>query len=444
MAAMIRPDGRRLASARIGATLVVLAVALVTCRAERDSASRPHGTRLLVVALDGLDSKVVDRLLAEGRLPTFRALIEQGSRAEIAVAAPVLSPVIWTTVATGRPLEEHGIRDWTIDDRPVASTDRRVPAFWNLYPWLGLRSAAVGWLATWPAETGSGVVVSDRTHLHDVDELVAPPAEVAWQRFVEPRVAPQHLNDFTSLPWRPQDERLPEADPRHSLQYLLRFRLLEIRERDRFYVDTAVDLLEHQRFDLAVVYLRGADFVGHGFWKYWDPRPFEELGHVVEPALVEALGQVVPRYYDYLDRLLARLLVAAGRRADVIVLSDHGFQAFTRKRLGTWARVLSGTHRAVAELILSGPSFRRGGSAQAPPTHLDLLPTVLRVAGAPISDELQGRVLDEFLAEAALARPRRRVAAFPTLDELRRETARPLRSGDAPLLEELRSLGYIE
>lgn len=430
-----------------GLILVALSLLLLgqgACRARHERSSGPRGTRLLLVALDGLDPALVDRLLAEGRLPTLQRLIETGSRAEIPVDSPVLSPVIWTTVATGRPLETHGIRDWTVDGRPVASTDRRVAAYWNLLPGFGLRSATVGWLATWPAEEAAGVIVSDRAHLDEVDRLVAPADAADWRRHVEPRVDPRRLADFTSLPWRPEDEELPEDDPRHSLQYQLRFRLLEIRERDRFYVDTAVELLERRRFDLATVYLRGADFVGHGFWKYFDPEAFEAMGHPVDPALVEALGPVIPRYYEFLDEQLARLVAAAGPRADLVVVSDHGFQAFVRPVLGTWGRVLSGTHRPVAELIVAGPSFRRAAVTREPPRHLDLLPTVLRLLDAPIAAELEGRVLEELLVEAALARPERRVAAYPELDQLRSARDRPERSGDEPLLEELRSLGYIE
>lgn len=182
------------------ALLCAFLLSQTACDAHDERLSGPHGTRLLVVGLDGLDPALVDRLLAEGRLPNLRRLIERGSRAQIPVDAPVLSPVIWTTVATGRPLEMHGIRDWTVDGRPVASTDRRVAAYWNLFPGFGLRAATVGWLATWPAEEQAGVIVSDRAHLDEVDRLVAPADAADWRRHVEPRVDPRRLADFTSLP----------------------------------------------------------------------------------------------------------------------------------------------------------------------------------------------------------------------------------------------------
>ena len=70
-----------------------------------------------------------------------------------------------------------------------------------------------------------------------------------------------------------------------------------------------------------------------------------------------------------------------------------------------------------------------------------MAPTVLHLLGMPRSDELDGRVLDEALDPAfRAARPVRRVASYG-----RRAPGAPARSEfDRAMLEELKSLGYIQ
>ena len=52
---------------------------------------------------------VVDRMIAEGKLPNFAALRDGGASGRLRSSKPLLSPIIWTTIATGKPPDEHGI-----------------------------------------------------------------------------------------------------------------------------------------------------------------------------------------------------------------------------------------------------------------------------------------------------------------------------------------------
>ena len=57
-------------------------------------------TKLLVVGLDGGDWKIIDSLIEQNRLPNLQRLIEGGTRVKLLSISPMLSPVIWTSVAT--------------------------------------------------------------------------------------------------------------------------------------------------------------------------------------------------------------------------------------------------------------------------------------------------------------------------------------------------------
>ena len=128
--------------------------------------------RVIVLGIDGIDPDVVDLLLSEGELPNFARLRQGGAYGRFKSSKPLLSPIIWTTIATGKTPLEHGISHFvavnekTGAELPVTSQMRRVKALWNVLSEAEREVAVVGWWATWPAETVRGAVVSDHTCYH--------------------------------------------------------------------------------------------------------------------------------------------------------------------------------------------------------------------------------------------------------------------------------------
>src|SRR6185369_419980 len=128
---------------------------------------QPVRDRVIVLGLDGVDPDAVDQLSAEGQLPNFAALRAGGAYGRLASAPPLLSPIVWTTIATGKPPDQHRIADFvavkqqTGEQLPVTSQMRRVKALWNILSDTGRSTSVVGWWATWPAEPVRGTVVSD-------------------------------------------------------------------------------------------------------------------------------------------------------------------------------------------------------------------------------------------------------------------------------------------
>ena len=62
-----------------------------------------------MLGIDGLEPSVIDLLLAEGKLPAFAKLRREGAYGRLQSMKPLLSPIIWTTVATGRLPDAHRI-----------------------------------------------------------------------------------------------------------------------------------------------------------------------------------------------------------------------------------------------------------------------------------------------------------------------------------------------
>ena len=79
----------------------------------------------------------------------------------------MVPPALWTSIATGRRADAHGILGQTMPDfdglglRPVTSVDLRAAPVWQILNAEGRSAAAVGWPVTHPATVFDRLVVSD-------------------------------------------------------------------------------------------------------------------------------------------------------------------------------------------------------------------------------------------------------------------------------------------
>lgn len=82
------------------------------------AARRRHGyknarvKKLIFLGLDGLDPRLTERFMAEGKLPNFVRLQQLGSFTRLRTTFPSLSPVAWSTFATGVNPAKHNIFDF--------------------------------------------------------------------------------------------------------------------------------------------------------------------------------------------------------------------------------------------------------------------------------------------------------------------------------------------
>ena len=87
-------------------------------------------------------------------MPNWKRLASEGYTTRITSFVPVLSPVIWTTIATGMTPEKHGIRDfWGGSDQV------RAKRLWEIADEHGMTSAVLEYLVTWPPRKQGGVLV---------------------------------------------------------------------------------------------------------------------------------------------------------------------------------------------------------------------------------------------------------------------------------------------
>ena len=81
-----------------------------------------------------MDPAVMDLLMSDGALPHFSRLRQEGAYGRLISQKPLLSPVIWTTIATGKTPDQHGIGHFvavnsdTGERLPVTSRLRKAKA----------------------------------------------------------------------------------------------------------------------------------------------------------------------------------------------------------------------------------------------------------------------------------------------------------------------------
>lgn len=83
----------------------------------------PKIRRAVLIGLDGLDPKLVRKMLAEGKLPNMQTVADKGGFQHLGTTFPAMSPVAWSSFATGVNPAKHGIFDFLTRDRKTYAPD---------------------------------------------------------------------------------------------------------------------------------------------------------------------------------------------------------------------------------------------------------------------------------------------------------------------------------
>ena len=103
---------------------------------------RARFKRVVVLGLDGMDPVLTTRFIQEGRLPNFEKLAKLGVFRPLDTSHPSMSPVAWSTFATGADASHHSIYDFLTRDpctyQPMlSSTDiRSASKVMNIGPYV--------------------------------------------------------------------------------------------------------------------------------------------------------------------------------------------------------------------------------------------------------------------------------------------------------------------
>ncbi len=376
--------------------------------------------KVLLIGWDGADWKVASPLVDAGKMPNLQQLIDTGVMGNISTLYPVLSPMLWTSIATGKRAHKHGIHGFAEPDastntvRPITNLGRKCKAIWNILNQNGKRCNVVGWWPSNPAEPINGVMVSNHFQIapgRPADNQGARPADKQADRpshdqwplrpgTIHPRRLADQLSKFRVHP--------REIEPEQILPFIPDAAKIDQQKDKRITAvaktlaecssvhAVATAIMQHEPWDFMAVYYDAIDHFSHGFMKFHPPREAW-----VPEADFELYRNVMETCYRFHDLMLGVLLNLAGPDTTVILLSDHGFhpdhlrpQMISNEPAGP-----ADEHRQFGMLVLNGPGIQQDELVFGA-SLLDITPTILTLYGLPIGRDMDGKPLLSALDDA--------------------------------------------
>jgi predicted AlkP superfamily phosphohydrolase/phosphomutase len=407
--------------------------------------------KILLLGIDGATFDIIRPLIKEGKLPHFKQIMEKGCWGELSTLNPTWTPVIWTSIATGKFPMKHGIyfycksylkginrpihfrripqfvgtnKMFTLLEMlgllhtiPTLSLDRKVPALWNIFSKAGLKVGLIRYPITWPVEKVNGLLISDRFQYSSLDHRFYP-SEI------------QEIVNAVQTESQPQDHDLMKKYPEISKYFIL----------DKTAEELSIRLLKNIDFDLFIVYFSGTDAVGHLYWKYYQP---DSMVYKPSKPNIEKYKDLIPDYYEYMDKVIARITEQA-EGYTTIVASDHGMEAQPRLLASFYMGMPSGNHnlKQPGILLLRGPSIKRGLELKQI-NVTDLAPTILALAGLPVAKDMDGRIISEAFDSKYQATMEPKFIPSYGKRSIKSGELDKKRKVDKAIIEKLKALGYI-
>jgi hypothetical protein len=298
------------------------------------STSKPR--RVILVEMNEITWRIIDPLLDQGKLPAFAEFIRRGVKGS--PVAPEMPPnldpwISWTTVYTGRPQEEHGVK---FLEQPPDTVQG--PRIWEIAADAGKRIGVFGSIMSWPPRPNVAGFWVPSTFSPD------------------PRTSPAGLQPIQDLNLSHTRAHTPLAGEQQKHQpgkihQLFRLWRLGLRPTTCFKAGIAcarwllrparnwekvslqplinLDFFEKlwrtHKPDLSTFHSNHVAHYQHRHWRAMDPTPFIEKPSARER---KRFGDAIEYGYRVADRAIRRIWRLADDRTVVIVASGLGQQPY--------------------------------------------------------------------------------------------------------------------
>jgi predicted AlkP superfamily phosphohydrolase/phosphomutase len=230
----------------------------------------------------------------DGTMPSFRALVDEGSLRRMASSIPEVSSVAWSSVITGVNPGEHGVFGFT-DIAPGTyrttfpnSSHLKAKPFWEREG--SGRSVIINVPTTFPAREMNGVLIAGFVAL-DLKRATFPPSLVPTLEELDYRV------DVDS------------QKARQSIDFFLRDLDKTLQAR----IDVYRHLWHEEDWETFVLVFTGTDRLAHFLWD-----AYENEGHKYYEPFRDHFRQI--------DEVIGEIAQQLKKDDTLIMLSDHGFE----------------------------------------------------------------------------------------------------------------------
>lgn len=264
--------------------------------------------KVLIIGIDGATFDLIKPWAEEGKLPTFKRLIDEGVHGELESVIPPITPPAWTSLMTGMNPGKHGLfnfiksnhKDYSI--RYTSASDRKVHTIWRLLNDNGWTVGVMNVPMTYPPEEVNGYCISGMDTPDSNSKFVYP----QWlKKEIEDEVGEIFL-DLRHLGYMKTDDKR-----RSTLDALVKI------ENRR--TEIAEYLIKKHPVDVMMLVYTATDTVQHFFWNYMDPTHY-----LYDPAEALKYGDAILNIYAMIDSNIARLLSVIPNDCTVMLVSDHG------------------------------------------------------------------------------------------------------------------------
>ncbi|MCG8606203.1 alkaline phosphatase family protein, partial [bacterium] len=284
--------------------------------------------KIFLIGIDGASWQVLQPLVQAGKVPNFARLMREGVYGNLKTRKPTKSPVIWSTIGSGKSEHKHDIRDFVyrqiptlsnvywnyfpfmfyvneifdflnFHPIPVSNSIRQTKMFWNIFKDLQVPTGVIGWWPSWPVDDVDDFLVSERFFWDYINETMVDRQDMIHPdslfdesceqvtsighfdqqedllRFItmEDSISRALSTDIHNLKIGPLEKAYQMDTLSTALSYLGWVYL-----RDQNKMRLGLHLYDKYAPKVFALYLKGIDPVQHAFWRWVEPEKFDDVG----------------------------------------------------------------------------------------------------------------------------------------------------------------------
>ena len=403
--------------------------------------------KVLLIGWDAADWKIIWPLIAKGQMPALKKLIERGVYGNMGTMDPPYSPMLWSSVATGKTPDKHGVHGFIEimpnmkGIRPVTVNSRKAKALWNILHHKGYKSNVVGWWPSFPAEPINGTIVSDKFQKVKIDPKEKSPI---LKGTIHPESMVKDIHDLRMFPW--------EITDAHILPFIPKAAEID-QEKDKGLQSFAKIMAENtsihaastyvmreKAWDFMVVYYDLIDHFCHAFMKFHPPKQ-----RAIPQNMFEIYKDAVVGAYRYQDMMLERTLELIDEDTTVIVMSDHGFESGHKRilKMPKYPAAPALEHRQFGIFVAAGPNIKKNEKVFGLGL-IDIAPTILHMFNLPVGRDMDGQVALDIFKDIKMPTY---IDSWETVEGdfgQHKQTEEEDQLSDHETMQQLIDLGYIE
>jgi predicted AlkP superfamily phosphohydrolase/phosphomutase len=263
--------------------------------------------KILIVGLDGATFDLFKPWMKQGYLPNLQRLMEEGSHGDLNSTIPALSPVAWTSFATGSNPGKHGIYDFVEREgtqgytfKFINASSRKMPPLWSVLNKNGKKSVVINVPLSYPPDKIEHCFISGMDSPYN-------------SKFTYP---PELYKELKSV----LGKYIIEMDRHEGLIENVPKYMSCVKDSIKNRFEASEYLMKKYDWDFFMVVFVLLDRLQHFYWKYLDPKSPD-----YNEEQVKAFGNPILDVAVILDDYLGKLVKTAGKDVTTIVMSDHGF-----------------------------------------------------------------------------------------------------------------------